>query len=340
MVSLSILLLVGFRMQIEKLRTEIEKFGLDNLLVIETITPSDITSGISSDRFRSLQDHGKLFTIRKMLASARSNNGNIASVVAYDDSDLRGLLPYLKYGYDTFVLSNDMPEGLLVDYSLQGYDCSAVALRPEEKLNQLMQGDTLVLPISTIPEISKNGYSMIYYLEKAKSAPPIAKITKAIQSVIQADGNGKVDIKNAELIKQRMLQLEAQQDTMRLWLALILGASLALIYGVLSVLEFRQSMYITALLKSFGVSRLLLGYRSIVENLIIVNAVTLLVIHLLSRHHDTIFKALKVRTTSDLESLYWGQETLWIIVAANLGVLISSLPVFWALRKPVGVVLD
>jgi len=340
MVCLSILLLVGFRMQIERLRTEVASFGLDNLLVIETITPRDIAAGISSDRFRSLERHGELFTTRKMLASASGSNGKNAQVVAYSDLDIRGLIPYLKYGHSIFVLSTEMPEGVVVDYNISGNNYTAIALKPAEKLTQLIQNDTLFIPIAQLSEIEKNGYSLIYYLQRKPDAPEIADITEAIQRVTRTDGNGKIDIKSADLIKKKLEKLESQQDTMKFWLALILGGALSLIYGVLSILEFRQSMYIAALLKSFGVSSILLGLRSIVENLLIVNTVTLGIIYALAQNHDTIFKALRMKRGVDINTLYWGQETLWIIIAANIGVIISSIPVFLALRKQVGNILE
>lgn len=340
MVSLSVLLLIGFRMQIEKLRSEVDKFGLDNLLVIETVTPTDISAGIPADRFRSLRKWGNLFTVRKMLTSAKSNNGQNAQVVTYTDNDIRGLLPYLKKKHDVFVLTTRYPEGLVIDYDIEGQTFSCVALKPEQHLTQLVQEDTLFLPASYIPKISTRGFSMIYYLEREDHSPTIPKLTEAIHLVIKADGNGKVDIQSADIIKQKLNKLEKQQTSMRIWLATIMGGAIALIYGVLSILEFRQSMYVSALLKSFGVSRIMLGIRSIFENLLIVNAVTIGIIYLLSRYHDTIFKALRVSSTTDLHTLYWGQETLWIIAAANIGVLISAIPVFLALRKQVGNILE
>lgn len=327
-------------MQIERLRSEVESFGLDNMLVIETITPFDRGAGLSSDRFRSIQRHGQLFTARKMLASANGSNGKNAAVVGYTDADIRGLLPYLKYGHEIFVLSTDIPQGIAVDYTISDHSFTAVALKPEEKLLQLIQGDTLFVPSNRIPELEERGYSLIYYLQRDADAPEIADITESIQRVARADGNGKIDIKSADLIKKKLEKLESQQNSMKFWLALILGGALALIYGVLSILEFRQSMYIAALLKSFGVSSFLLGLRSIIENILIVNLVTLGLIHLLSLYHDTIFKALRVKATTDINALYWGQETMWTIAAANIGVLISSIPVFWALRKQVGNILE
>lgn len=340
MVCLSVLLLVGFRMQIERLKTEVASFGLDNLLVIETITPQDISTGISSGRFRSIQRHGPLFTARKMLASANGSNGKNAAVIGYSDEDIRGLLPYLKYGHEMFVLSTTMPQGVAVDYTLSGNSFTAVALKPQDKLIQLIQGDTLFIPIDRLPEIEKRGYSLIYYLQREPDAPEITDITEAIQRVSRADGNGKIDIKSADLIKKRLEKLEGQQNSMKFWLALILGGALSLIYGVLSILEFRQSMYIAALLKSFGVSRLLLGLRSIIENILIVNTVTIGIIYTLSQYHDTVFAALRMKTGVDINTLYWGQETMWTIMAANIGVLISSIPVFLALRKQVGNILE
>lgn len=328
-------------MQIERLRAEVSSFGLDNMLVVESITPVDIRAGLSSDRFRSIQRHGKLFTARKMLASANGSNGKNAAVIGYTDADIRGLLPYLKYGHEIFVLSTEMPQGVAVDYAISTDNTlTAVALKPEEKLLQLIQGDSLFVPLDRIPEIEKRGYSLIYYLQRDADAPEIADITESIQRVARADGNGKIDIKSADLLKKKLEKLESQQNSMKFWLALILGGALALIYGVLSILEFRQSMYIAALLKSFGVSSILLGLRSIVENILIVNTVTIGIIYALSQNHNTIFKALRMRTGVDINTLYWGQETMWTIAAANIGVLISSIPVFWALRKQVGNILE
>ena len=327
-------------MQIERLRTEVSSFGLDNLLVRETITRQDISGGTSADRFRSLQRHGKLFTARRMQASARGSNGKNAGVIGYSDSDMRGLLPYLKFGHEIFVLSTSIPQGVAVDYTVADYTFTAVALKPEEKITQLIQGDAVFIPINRLSELEKLGYSVIYYLQRDPDAPEIAAIVEAIQRVSRADGNGKIETTSADAIKKKLDKLESQQSSMKFWLALILGGALSLIYGVLSILEFRQSMYIAALLKSFGVSSLLLGLRSIIENIIIVNTVTFGVVYALAENHDTIFKALRMKTGIDIDTLYWGQETLWIIMAANIGVIISSIPVFLALRKQVGNILE
>ncbi len=340
MVSLSILLLVGFRMQIEKIRSQVKEFGLDNLLIVETVTAQDLDKGTSSDRFRSIRKWGDLFTARVLLASAAGSNGRNATVVAYDDADIIGLLPYLRYGHEVFVLSGNMPAGLLVDYKMQQADFRGIVLKPEDRVAQVLQGDTLFIPAQRAAEFLRSGYSMIYYLERSDSAPTIANLSEAIRYVVRADGSGKIDIKNAEMLREKLNKMEEQQTVMRFWLATILGGALALIYGVLSILEFRQGMYVSALLRSFGVSSVMLVLRTIFENVLIVNCVTGGVIYLLSVNHDRIFSALKVSGAENLTELYWGYETMWIVIAANIGVLASSIPVFLALRKPVGSILE
>ena len=340
MVSLSVLLLVGFRTQIDKLRNQVEAFGLDNMLIIETVTPDDIQRGVPVDRFRSISKHGKLFTARAMLASARGSNGRNAAIIGYTDEDIVGLLPYLRYGHEVFVLTFDAPQGLVVDYTVGEIDIRAVALRPEQKISQLIQGDTLFAPLEQLEELEKRGFSMIYYLQRDKEAPDLGQLGDAVRNVVRADGKGKVEVKSADMLMQKLQKMEGQQNTMRLSLAAILGGALALVYGVLSILEFRQSMYVTSLLRSFGVSSVMLGVRTVVENLLIVNVVSVVLIYVLSFYHNKIFVHFKVKALDDVSHLYWGQETYWILVAANIGVVISSLPVFWALRKPVGQVLE
>ncbi len=340
MVALAVLLLVGFQMQIEKLRSQIESFGLDNLLLVETISPRD--EAVAPDhRFGALRQWGDLITVKKLLVNAQAGNGSRASVVSYDDQDLRGLGEYLHYGHETFLITGRQKQGLVVDYEIDGKYFRGVTLRPDPAMSQLMQGDTLFIPADLGEEYEERGYSMIYYLQRGQDAPSIKKISASINSVVRRDGFGRIDLRSAERLREKLNKLQNQQATMRFWMAALLGAALALIYGTLSVLEFRQSMYVSALLRSFGAPRLLLALRTIGENLIIVNVVAMGVIWILSEKHSLIFKSLRLSSTNDnLHSLYWGTETFWILAFANAGVVLSSLPVLFAMRKPVGKVLN
>ncbi len=342
MVFLSVIFLVAMRVQVERLRAEVSKFGLDNMLVVEMVSPDQLTNQPPEGRFRKLNEWGRLLTVKKILRSAKSGNGERYNVVSYNDYDMSGLVQYLRYGYEIFILSNRLPAGLLVDLEFNGEQVRGVVLKPDEVTSQLLQGDTLFIPSAQVSDIEALGYSQVYYLQRNPDAPSIEKLSKAVRQVVRRDGWGKVDIRSASAIKAKLNKLEKQQGAMRFGMAFALGGALALIYGTLSVLEFRQSMYVSALMRSFGVSRVFLGIRSLLENVIIVNAVALALIYFLSQSYGGLFKVLRIKLSADADiaSYFWGEETMWVLLAANVGVLISSIPVFWAMRKEVGDVLD
>lgn len=342
MVFLSVVFLVAMRVQVESLRSEVSKFGLDNMMVIETVSPEDLTRQAPEGRFRKLNDWGKLLTVKKLNTSAKSGTGDRYGVVSYDDYDMSGLVQYLRFGYDTFILSDRHPAGLVVDLEIDQEQVRAVVLKPDNVASQLLQGDTLFIPSSMVQKIESYGFSKIYYLQRDEESPSIKALTAAVRDMVKRDGYGKIEVRSASDLKERLNKMEEQQGAMRLGMAFALGGAVALIYGTLSVLEFRQSMYVSALLRSFGVSRTFLGVRTLIENLLIVNLVAVGLVYGLSSLHEPLFKLLrlKISTTVDASSYFWSQETLWVFMAANVGVLISCVPVFWAMRKEVGDVLD
>ena len=342
MVFLSVVFLVAMRVQVERLRSEVSKFGLDNMLVVETVAPKDMIRQAPEGRFRKLNESGKLLTVKKLISSAKSGTGDRYGVVSYDDYDMSGLVQYLRFGYDVFILSDNKPQGLVVDVELAGSQVRAVVLKPDAVAAQLLQGETLFVPSSQVLDLEERGFSKIYYLQRAQDAPSIKTLTKAVRQIVRRDGYGKVDIRSASALKDKLNKMEEQQGAMRLGMAFALGGAVALIYGTLSVLEFRQSMYVSALLRSFGVSRVFLGVRTLIENVIIVNVVAVGLVYALSSLHGPLFKLLRLKISNDVDvsAYFWSHETLWVFMAANVGVLMSCLPVFWAMRKEVGDVLD
>ncbi|MFC4992947.1 hypothetical protein [Rubritalea tangerina] len=342
MVFLSVVFLVAMLVQVERLSMEVKEFGLDNLLVVETVSPDDLRRQAVEGRFRELKNWGELLTVKKLLSSARSGTGDRYGVVSYDDYDMVGLVQYLRYGYPIFILSSSLPEGLLVDLEFEGESVRGVVLKPDDVAAQLLQGNTLFLPSEQVQAVEDKGYSKVYYLQRASGAPSISQLTQAIRQQVKRDGYGKVEVRSAAAIKEKLDRLQKQQGAMRLGMAFALGGAVALIYGTLSVLEFRQSVYVSALMRSFGVSRVFLGMRTLFENILIVNIVAVGVVYALSVGYEGLFKVLRINLGKGMDpsGYFWGQETLWVIVAANVGVLISCIPVFWAMRKEVGDVLD
>ena len=342
MTALSVTLLVVLSLQIIKLEKEVEKFGLDNILVIEAIPSGDVGQNLKQNRFQHLEEWGELVIIEKF-SEVAYGGGKRVNVMAYGERALPALEPYLEKGHNYFLLSTSFPQGALLDFEIDGQYVKAITLTPDDKLSQVLPGNLLFVPFSAFRHLTERGFSRISYLQKSPDAPSLEAIAEAIDHTVATDRKGKVEVKSALSITSKLASLKQQLNKASIGLSLALGGALALIYGTLSLLEFRQSMYISALLNSFGASKFILLMRTVIENLVIVNATAFALIYGMERYHDKIIDLIKMRvstTPEHLHSIYWGQETVLILIFVNLGVLISCIPVMMAMRKQVGRVLS
>ncbi len=341
MVSISIVLLVAFSMQVEKIKQQMETFGLDNMLVMETVSGKDLEKGKVDTRFSEIGKWGELLTVKKLLVRGNSSDGSRVAVVSYTEDAVVSLHHYLKYGHSEVLLTKKYPQGMILDVKVEDTWIRTVCLPPRDHEEKLLQGDTLFLPSEQYAYFESTGYSVSYYLKRDLDAPTIEMIGESINAVVANDRRGRVDIRSSAMIKKKLAKLEEQQSILKYTMAGLLGGALALIYGTLSILEFAQQRYVSALLRSFGVPRILLAMRSIIESVVIVNGVAFSVIYGLMTLHDKLFKALKLQNKDmDLEALYLSDEVLWVLVFVNIGVVLSSLPVIRAMGQPVGKVLS
>jgi hypothetical protein len=135
--------------------------------------------------------------------------------------------------------------------------------------------------------------------------------------------------------------LQARQEKWRFGLAAMLGLALALVYGAIAVLEFRQNLFITALLRSLGAPSRFLFFRQWAENALLANGAAFLAICVLAAVHQSLFGLLGFSpSVLAVGSPYWSGEVLTLFVWVNIGALLSAIPVAMGLRKPVGEILS
>jgi len=341
MVSISIVLLVAFSMQVNKIKQQMEAFGLDNMLVIETVSGKDLEKGKVETRFSGIGQYGELLTVKKLLVRGKSSEGDRVAVVSYTEDAVVPLHHYLKFGHSEILISKKYPQGMIIDVEVEGEWIRAVCLEPREHEEKLLQGETLFIPSEQYEYYEGSGYSISYYLKRDQDAPTIEMISDTIRSVVSNDQRGRVDIRSSAAIKEKLAQLEKQQDILKYVMAGLLGGALALIYGTLAVLEFKEQRYVAALMRSFGVPKIFLASRNIIESVLIVNSVSFGVIYGLMKVHNKVFKALKLQNAEvDLNALYLSDQVLWVIAFVNVGVVLSSVPTIRAMSKPVGKILS
>ena len=123
----------------------------------------------------------------------------------------------------------------------------------------------------------------------------------------------------------------------------LLGLAVALVFGAIAVLEFRQNAYISALLRSFGTPSKALYIRQWLENAFLANIAALTAIVLLASFHSQIFGTFgfpRDVLSLDTTNPYFSTEMLLVLVCVNIGAFLSSLAVAVGLRKPVGEILS
>ena len=137
--------------------------------------------------------------------------------------------------------------------------------------------------------------------------------------------------------------LQARQAQWRSAMAGLLGLAVALVFGAIAVLEFRQNAYVSALLRSFGAPGKALYIRQWLENAALANLAGISAILLLASFHKELFGALGF--PHDLLNLknanpYFSSEMALVLLWLNIGAFLSSLSVAIGLKKPVGEILS
>jgi hypothetical protein len=139
---------------------------------------------------------------------------------------------------------------------------------------------------------------------------------------------------------EELTTLQARQGQWRAGLAAMLGLALALVYGAIAVLEFRQNLFVTALLRSLGAPAQFLFVRQWIENALLANGAALLAICLLATVHQSLFGLMGFSKSVLGGSPYLSREILMLFIWVNGGAFLSAIPVAIGLRKRVGEILN
>lgn len=341
MVGISIIMLVAFAMQIHKVREQVKMIGVDSMKIVEYPMQEDLVFGESEARFSSIAQWGELLLLKKINISGNTSERERVDVMTYGISSILPLENYLKTGHKEFLLTDKYADGMIIEIEIGGRWIPAVCLHPTGEHSRLLQRPTLFIPSDQYSSVEMRGYAQIYFFKRDEDGPDISEIEEAVKLIDSVESRGRVDVQSASYFKKQLDQMEKQQKVMRFTMAGLLGGALALIYGTLSILEFSQQRYVSALMRSFGVPRLFLAARSVLESIAIVNLVSFGVIYGLRELHDKIYKVLRLQNMDvDLNTLYFSEEILWVVICVNLGVILSSIPTIRAMGKPVGKILS
>lgn len=343
-VGLATLLLVAFSLLERSLKRQLESFGLSSVLITETHAMGNPHPMARQDRFSHMEDWGKWLTVNQLFSNARMGDGSSVSIYTYGKEALLDLGPFLDEQNPFVLLTPRKHEFMTVDFEVDGYTFQGVTRYPPSFMAPVISSQALFVPEGSFPSPEAMG-SVITTLLRASAEDPgkpsIEQRVEAIQEVARLD-DSHISVRSSLDLHKKLKDLQASQVRWRFIMAAVVGTVLALIFGTISLLEFRQNLFIGALLRSFGTPSRTLFLRTLLENLFIANFFAILSMLLVATLHGTLFKVfgLPAEVVRFSASAYLSKETALIFLYVNIGACLSTLPVYYALKKPVGEILS
>jgi len=179
--------------------------------------------------------------------------------------------------------------------------------------------------------------------QRDPAAPSVERVVNAIGALAALEHRNPPQVQSALGLIRELETLKERETQWRSLLAGILGLALALVYGAVAILEFRQNLFVSGLLRSFGAPRHFLYWRHLLENILLANLAALAAILVLALLHEAIFGTLgfpRAVLNFNQGNPYTSSAVISILVWVNIGAILSTVPIVIGLRQPVGTILN
>jgi hypothetical protein len=339
-------ILVAFTLLERSVRSRLESFGLNTLVVREMIPGTDpelLHNGDRPDRLSPLAEAGQKLRLRQLFIRAQTEWRSDMVVMAYPSEALPLLADWLSPDTPLVCLSETLPENIQVQVKLNRQSGWAVVRRMGDLFRPLVTDSLLLVPQGWAPETERLGFTETTLFQRKSSLIPMERYVEAVNLLYAMDRRTPPQLQSPLPLIRELERLQSRQNQWRGLLAGTLGVVMALVYGAIAVLEFRQNLFVGALLRSLGTPPRFLYFRQWIENALLANLAAIIAIGTIALFHQEIFGTLGFpRKMLDLSSgnPYWTGEIALILLWVNVGAFLSSLPVAFGLRRPVGAILN
>jgi len=347
LVAVATVILVAFQLLERSVRERLERFGLDTLLVRASVisdSPEFFAQGDGPDPLALLAANGRKLRLRQLFVRGQTEwQENNLLVFSYPPEALPMLASMLSPETAVVCLSDTLPKKALMRVQIGRRSLLAGVARPQNWLRALSTDDILLVPQGWLADEEKLGWIETTIFQRSPAAPPLDRIITAVNVLSSLDERSPPQIQSALPLMRELDELQTRQLEWRSLLAAILGLAVALVYGAIAVLEFRQNLYVGALLRSFGAPAATLYFKHWLENILLVNLGALTAVIAVALLHPAIFGTLGLSgeaSGSNSANLYTSAAVVSIFLWINVGALLSSVPVAAGLRQPVGELLN
>jgi hypothetical protein len=346
MVAVAAFILVAFLLLERTLRERLENFGVNTLIVKEMVMVNDpelLPTAHRPDRLESLTMYGEKFRLRQLYARATTEWPADLQIMTYPPEAMSWLKNYSSPLTPLICISESWPENTIIKVNANRQTGTAIVRRPGPLFRPVFTQSLLLAPQGWAPELERIGYVEVNLFHRAETAPAMQSIMEMISLLFSLDRRMPPQLDSPLPMLKELATLQARQNQWRAGLAAMLGLALALVYGAIAILEFRQNLFVTALLRSLGAPSVLLFLRQWAENALLANGAAALAIFALASFHEALFGMLGFSKSVLLPghgTPYLSSEILTLFIWVNIGAFLSALPVAIGLRKKVGQVLN
>jgi hypothetical protein len=345
--ALLLLAQAGFLLAGRSLETRVARLGAGTLLLTEVSGASQTDRASLGEILAPLGTHAELLAFRQLPVSARDPLRGDLITLAYGRATHAALAPALAGSPPASLhyVTRDLPPGIRHEVELDGLFREAVTVAPPAWLDRLpLFNPLLLIPDDQAAHWLDRGH-LEFCLLLADPAQPdsVRALSEAVRTLLLVERRDTAQLQSPETLLAEIQKLNTTRERTQAASGLAGGVVLALVFGAIASLEYRQNRYIIALLRSFGAPRTLVLLRYAVEAVLLLAfagfGAQLLAINL----HTFLFTfagfepGLLDRSLLDpyTPSAVW-MQLRWLLA----GALLSIAPISLALRHPVGKILQ
>lgn len=326
------------------LEIRVARLGAQVIVVTEPVTGDADRQPDLGRLLQSVAGRADFVALRQVSIRAQDEFGRDLLVLLYGPDSVPALAPLLAAAPTAAVhiIHPQLPAGIPLRVSLDGRDYQSQTLTPPAWWPRLGSSQVVAL----VPEslgtswLSTGWFEHVLLVERNGDLPRLAA---AVRTLLQLENRSRAQVQSPEALLGELAELRQLQQRAQAGAGLAGGLVVALVFGSIAVLEYRQNRFVAALLRSLGAPGSLLVARYAVEALVIAAAAVLLATWTLRGVHAPLFSLAGFepallqldRIDPYTPGLVWTQGR-WL----GLGALLSLLPVAFGLRQPVGKILQ
>lgn len=343
--GLMLLVHAGFELTEQSLDARIQRMGAQTLVVSEVVSGNHHRLPTLGKLLGPIGKTADIISLRQAPITARDEFGQDYVALVYGAESLPSLVPLINADATVHLINPNLPENVPALITLDGMDYPAITVQVPTWLERISNGRAVVLVSDDLePNWLNSGYFETTILIERHATPgSFRRLASAVRALLYLEQRDRAQIQSPEALLDELDKLQAIQHRAQAGAALAGGLVVALVFGSIAILEYRQNRYVTTLLRSFGAPTILLLARYTVEALFITVASVLLARWGLLLAHAPLFQltgfepALLDRHVYDPYT--WDQtwdQSRWLL----LGALLSMLPITLGLQRPIGRVLQ